>query len=350
VDSSLITAMAARHSRNVKTYSITFPQNPRHDESKHAQLIANYFSTKHTELVAEPTTADLLPKLAAQYDEPIIDSSMIPTWLVTHLVRQQCTVALGGDGGDELFGGYGHHSRILRFAAFAKLAPLCLRRPASEFLSNLLPYGFKGRNWLRALATDLRNELPLLASYFDKPIRRRILKRPLRTIQSPEAIYLERVPKAPDLLQRVTRMDFRNYLPEDILVKVDRASMLNSLEIRAPLLDYRIIEFAFGKVPSHLKSDGKDRKILLKRLCKRLLPPEFDTVRKQGFGIPLNDWLRSGPFRNLFWDVLLSPDSIFERKQIQRLLLRQDKGIGSAEALFGLTLFELWRRHYSIAW
>jgi asparagine synthase (glutamine-hydrolysing) len=348
VDSSLITAMAARHSRNVRTFSITFPNNSRYDESRHARLVANFFGTTHTELVAEPTTAELIPKLAAQFDEPIIDSSMIPTWLVARLVRQQCKVALGGDGGDELFGGYGHHSRILRFASTVGFIPFWLRRLVSKSATNLLPHGFKGRNWLKAIGTDLKSGLPLLANYFDGVNRGRILKQSHPITENPEEIYRKRIPSETDLIQRITRMDFQNYLPEDILVKVDRSSMANSLEIRAPLLDHRIIEFAFNKVPSNLKSDGRDRKILLKKLCKRLLPREFDTVRKQGFGIPLNDWLKSGPFRELFWNILLDKQSIFDRSQVRRLLENQDRGRGSAEGLFGLTLFELWRRHYSL--
>ena len=123
-----------------------------------------------------------------------------------------------------------------------------------------------------------------------------------------EAVAKECVPIHPDLLQRATRMDFTNYLVEDILVKVDRASMLNSLEVRAPLLDYRLIEFAFGKVPSHLKATANDKKILLKKLTARVLPLNFDRQRKQGFSIPLADWLKAGEFRDLFRSVLLDSE------------------------------------------
>jgi asparagine synthase (glutamine-hydrolysing) len=137
-------------------------------------------------------------------------------------------------------------------------------------------------------------------------------------------------------------------LPEDILVKVDRASMSNSLEVRAPFLDYRLIEFAFGKVPSHLKTSTREKKILLKRLCERVLPSEFDRNRKQGFSIPMNEWLKSGPFRDIFWDTLNSNDCMFDKKTVQALLLGQDKGRNNGERLFALVLFELWRKHYKI--
>lgn len=349
VDSSLITAMAVRHSSQVRTFSISFPGHGKHDESPHARLIAKHFGTRHTELVAEATTADLIPLLAIQFDEPIIDSSMIPTWLVTNLVRQHCTVALGGDGGDELFGGYGHHSRLLQLYARTNWIPLILRRSLAATATRLLPTGFKGRNWLQALGADLERGMPLVANYFDRRTRQKLVPDLINGQPKAEQVFAERIPKATDLIQRVTRMDFQNYLPEDILVKVDRSSMLNSLEMRAPLLDHRIIEFAFGKVPSRLKSDGIGRKILLKKLCQRVLPTEFDLERKQGFGIPMIDWLKSGPFRELFWDTLLQPDCMFDRRTVSALLSGQDRGHGNGERLFGLVLFESWRRNYGIS-
>jgi asparagine synthase (glutamine-hydrolysing) len=151
-----------------------------------------------------------------------------------------------------------------------------------------------------------------------------------------------------DLLQRATRTDFSNYLAGDILVKVDRASMLSSLEVRAPLLDYRLIEFAFGKVPSRLKATPREKKTLLKRLTTRMLPPEFDRQRKQGFSIPLASWLRAGAFRELFHDVLLDSQTMFDRRTVRQLFSGQDRGRSNGERLFGLVLFELWRREYGV--
>ena len=348
VDSSLITAMAVRHSRQVRTFTIGFPGHGAQDETPHARLIAQHFGTHQTELVAEPTLADLIPRLSAQFDEPMADSSMIPTFLVSQLVRQHCTVALGGDGGDELFGGYDHHSRLLRLQHGLGMLPLPLRRFAADAAQNLLPIGFKGRNWLQALGTDLRTELPLIASQFDARARRQLLAgRPGHALVA-ERILRERTPAEPDLLQRTTRMDFTDYLAEDILVKVDRASMLNSLEVRAPLLDHRLIEFAFGQVPGHLKANPSHRKILLKQLVTKLLPPSFDKQRKQGFSIPLTSWLRAGPFRDLFWSVLTDPQCMFDPVAVRGLLDGQDRGRSNAERLLVLVQFELWRRAYDI--
>lgn len=348
VDSSLVTAMAVRASNKVKTFTIRFPGHGKLDETEHARLIARHFDTEHVELEAQPATADLLPRLARQFDEPMVDSSMIPTFLVSQLVRQHCTVALGGDGGDELFGGYGHYSNLLRMQTRLGRIPATLRQAISLAAERLLPVGLKGRNWLQGLGVDLINGLPLIAPHFDATTRRRLMAPHEGWAIVAENIMKSLVPQNPDLLQRATRMDFGSYLAEDILVKVDRASMLNSLEVRAPFLDYRLIEFAFGKVPSHLKATTKDKKILLKHLATRVLPPEFDLQRKQGFSIPLANWLKGGVFRELFHDVLLDSQSIFDRRTVRGLVRGQDRGLSNSERLFALVLFELWRREYGV--
>jgi asparagine synthase (glutamine-hydrolysing) len=348
VDSSLITAMAVRASSEVQTFTIGFPGHGKLDETEHARLITRHFGTRHTELMAEPATADLLPSLARQFDEPMVDSSMIPTFLVSQLVRQQCKVALGGDGGDELFGGYGGYSRLLWMKQKLGPIPRPLRNGIALSAEKLLPVGLKGLNWLQGLGVDLDKGLPLISTCFDVTTRRCLLKTQAGWHPLAEAVIRSRVPEHPDLLQRATRMDFANYLAEDILVKVDRASMLNSLEVRAPLLDYRLIEFAFGKVPSHLKATQTEKKVLLKRLTARVLPPEFDRQRKQGFSIPLAEWLKGGEFRALFNDVLRDPQCSFDAGTVDSLLRGQDKGRSNSERLFSLVLFELWRREYGV--
>jgi asparagine synthase (glutamine-hydrolysing) len=346
VDSSVITAMAARNSRMVNTFTIGFTGKNRLDERHHAQSIANHFSTNHTVLLAEPTSAELLPKLAAQFDEPIVDSSMFPTYLVNYLVKNHCTVALGGEGGDELFGGYHHYSRLLWIQKYFRGLPEGIRRQLSKTASKILPEGFKGRNYLTSLETDLDSSLPNLANYFDIETRSRLMSTYPKHALLAESLYEDLVPKQRDLLQRATRMDFGYYLPEDILVKVDRSSMLNSLEVRAPFLDYRVIEFAFGRVPSHLKTTESEKKVLLKRLAKKILPPDFDLKRKHGFSIPLKDWLKKGPFRELFYDVLTAKDCLFESAAVDSLLKGQDRGLRNGERLFALVQFELWRKTY----
>ena len=349
VDSSLVTAMAVRASSKIKTFTIRFSGHAKHDETEHARLIARHFQTEHVELECPSATADLLPQLARQFDEPMVDSSMIPTFMVSQLVRRHCAVALGGDGGDELFGGYGHYSRLLWMKKKLGAIPHPLRRCVALASKHILPTGFKGRNYLQGLGVDLNNGLSTIAVCFDAAERRRLLATDSGWHTNAESIVKSRVPLHPDLLQRATRMDFSNYLAEDILVKVDRASMLNSLEVRAPLLDYRLIEFAFGKVPSRLKTTPTEKKILLKRLVHRVLPPEFDRHRKQGFSIPLDQWLQTGPFHDLFRSTLQGPSSIFDRSIVSDLLYGQSQGRSNSERLFALVLFELWRTEYGVA-
>lgn len=348
VDSSLVTAMAVRASSQVQTFTIGFPGHGKLDETEHARLIARHFGTRHIELMAEDASVELLPRLARQFDEPMVDSSMIPTFLVSQLVREHCTVALGGDGGDELFGGYHHYSRLLWMQQRLGRIPLKLRRSIALSAEMLLPVGFKGRNLTQGIGVDLDNGLPLTTSCYDATTRRRLMKAHADWPLVAETIRKDRIPAQSNLLQRATRMDFSNYLAEDILVKVDRASMLSSLEMRAPFLDYRLIEFAFGKVPSLLKATSAEKKILLKRLTTRLLPPEFDHQRKQGFSIPLGEWLKDGAFGKLFNEVLRDPQCSFDTGTVDSLLRGQDKGRSNGERLFALVLFELWRREHKI--
>lgn len=349
LDSSLLTALAVRGKQKVKTFTIRFTGYAKYDETEHARLIARHFGTEHTELDAGESTVDLLPRLASQFDEPIVDSSMIPTYLVSKLVRKHCTVALGGDGGDELFGGYIHYNRLLWMSKNLGRIPLSLRLVVANAAEALLPVGFKGRNWLQGLGTDFERGLPLIATYFDKRMRCNLKRGVGIKSLIAEKIRENRVPLSIELLDRATRMDFENYLAEDILVKVDRASMLNSLEVRAPFLDYRLCEFAFGKVPGYLKSTSISRKVFLKKLAARILPSSFNQDRKQGFSIPLGEWLQGGPWLEFFKGVLLDEQStLFNHKAIAHLFSGQSKGLANSERLFALVLFELWRREYKV--
>lgn len=346
LDSSIVTALAARVTARVKTFTVRFPGGGRYDESEHARRVANHFGTDHTQLDAEPSTVDLLPLLARQFDEPLNDSSMVPTFLVSRLIRQHCTVALGGDGGDELFGGYTHYDRMLRLKERFGVIPRPLRSIVASLGTTMLPIGFKGRNWVQALSTDFGNNVPLIASYFDRAARRELLG---IDGGAAEVHWAHATPASGDLAERAMRMDFENYMPEDILVKVDRASMINSLEVRAPLLDQRVMEFAFQKVPSHLKVTSSVRKILLRKLAQKILPPTFDVTRKQGFSIPISNWLESGPWLNFFREILLdSKQTTFNHRFIDKLFQGQALGRANGERLFGLVMFELWRREYQI--
>ena len=348
LDSSLVTALAAKNKEKINTFTISFSKNPQFDETKHARIIAEHYSTNHFELEAEESSIDLLPLLAKQFDEPLIDTSTIPTYLVTKLVRQHCTVALGGDGGDELFGGYRHYSRLLFLQKNSKYFSHRMREKISKLLISLSKK-HRGNNWLEALGTNLNQDLPRVASYFNQNERKQLISNSRGGNFIAENNWKERVPYTENLLDRATRMDFYNYLCEDILVKVDRASMLNSLEMRAPLLDHRIIEFAFQKIPMRLKSTHNQRKIILQMLGKKILPKKFVFNRKQGFNVPINDWFKSKEWNIFLKDVLLDPSqNIFDHSYIEQLINNHIDGDLQGERLYGLLMFELWRKEYKI--
>jgi asparagine synthase (glutamine-hydrolysing) len=353
IDSSIVTAAAAEVSTApVKTFTIAFPGHGSHDESPYARLVAEHFGTDHTELTAEATTVDLLPELAAQFDEPMADSSMLPTFMVSRLIRRHATVALGGDGGDELFGGYPFHQLIQKLR-WMRSVPRILRRAVRPVADRWFSLGKHGRNAALAALADLPGAVAQTNKFFDPRYRDMVLAGPLRDRPTanrlaPEARRLANQRPFETPLRRMTAMDFRTYLVDDILVKVDRASMLTSLEVRAPLLDPRIIEFAFSAVPDDLRATPHAKKILPRRLAERLLPPQLDLHRKQGFELPLQDWFR-GRWGDFARDVLAeaSPD-ILNRTFVERLVTQQQGGRRHTQRLFALTMLELWRRHYDI--
>ena len=278
VDSSLMTALAARFRSDVNTFTIAFPGHPE-DEDSHARLIANHFGTTHYTIPALASSADLFPVLARQFDEPMADSSMIPTWLLCQQVSQSFKVALGGDGGDELFGGYLHYSRFLSMARRCRSIPVGLRRLLRS-LASQLPIGFRGRSYGIDLGSDFNHDVPGLYRLFQPTEISFLLG--LSSSPFPTANRcLDGVNEPMDLLSRLTRYDALNYLPDDILVKVDRCSMAAGLELRAPFLDHQLVEFAFRDVPSCFKATPSVRKRLLKHLAARVLPPGFDPTENK---------------------------------------------------------------------
>lgn len=352
MDSSLVTAIAARVSpKQVATFTISFPGHAEFDEGPHARQVAAHFGTRHTELAADPSDVRLLPELARQFDEPMADSAMVPTYLVSRMIRRHATVALSGDGGDELFAGYPHYSWLQREERVRRFIPGSLRRRVG-LLGEHLPIGFRGRNHLIGFARDLSWSIAHVNMYFDLDTRRRLISPYLANGWEPDAAPEEyrsgACASTHSPLRRITEADFRTTLVDAYLVKVDRASMLASLEVRAPFLDHRIIEFAFGKVPDSLRATATDRKILLRNLAKRLLPPDFDFRRKQGFTMPLTAWFK-GEWGRYAESVLLTADpGVFDRRAIWELIAGQRKGYANTQRLFALTMFELWRREYRV--
>jgi asparagine synthase (glutamine-hydrolysing) len=353
IDSSLVTALASRLSpKSVKTFTVTFPGYSAYNEGPYARLVARHFGCVHTEVVAEPATVDLLPRLAAQYDEPIADSSMVPTYLVSRAIREHAKVALGGDGGDELFGGYPQHRWLQRLDRVVGYLPNGIVGRLGELTLKILPVGTKGRNYVAAVSASAPWRMSCVGRLFDLESRRELLKplagRNICPTSNPEEYRAKVAALGRTPLQQATVADFTMYLPEDILVKVDRASMLTSLEVRAPWLDHRLIEFAFGRVPDNLRATSRELKILPRRLAQRLLPADLNLTRKHGFSLPLASWFR-GEWGRFLKDVLTDTDqTLFDRRAVRDLLKGQNRGRMNTERLFGLCMFALWRRHYKV--
>jgi asparagine synthase (glutamine-hydrolysing) len=348
IDSSLVTAIAASVAgTRVRTFTVGIPGHASHDETRHARLIANHFGTDHFELAVDRSSIDLIRVLARLLDEPINDSSLIPTYLLSRAVSAHCKVVLGGDGGDELFGGYRAYQGAVRVNAWRARLPSFARALISGFAARFMRVGAPGRNGLIGLRGNLADGVVRVGVQLDDDEIARVAPRlGARVGRHPLAWRRELVEPERGVPAAFMAMDFRTYLPEDILVKVDRASMLNSLEVRAPLLDYRIIEFAFRKVPNQLRTTTGERKRMLRKLAARILPSGFDLDRKQGFTIPLSTWITPQIVRSWRQECHTEISAILDLEHFPGNLESLDEG--TAQRLFALMMLTHWMREYRI--
>ncbi len=297
LDSSTVVAiMAGASSLPIKTFSVGFRED-RYNELPHARQIAEAYGTEHYELLVEPNDLKALDELLSGFDEPFADSSAIPTFLVSRLARQHVKVVLSGDGGDEIFAGYDRYRVDHRRRHLGLIGDLHLGAPLRA-LSTILPVG-GGKNTLYNLSHPRTRRYLDSLSLFPEPSLGSVLGSgqpapafPLEAMADPEL----------DALSRLQDLDIKTYLPGDILTKVDRMSMANSLEARVPLLDHRLVEFAC-RLPADLRMRSGVTKYLLKRALRDRIPTELLTRPKQGFGVPLESWF-SGSIRGFFRDQL----------------------------------------------
>jgi asparagine synthase (glutamine-hydrolysing) len=323
VDSSTVVAlMQAQNSRPVKTFTIGFHEDE-YNEAVHAKRVAAHLGTDHTELyVTAQEAMNVIPFLARIYDEPFADSSQIPTYLVSRLARSKVTVTLSGDGGDELFGGYNRYFMIRSLWNSLKWTPKPMRKIAAKFIHTLPPAGIdRMYGWTRpvipprkrlSIVGDKAHKIADFMEASDAPsIYMRALSHwnPSEVVpnsQEPETVMraLEDSAWLPSLEERMMLTDLLNYLPDDILTKVDRASMAVSLEARVPILDHRVVEFAW-KLPLAFKIRNGTGKWALRQVLYKYVPPELIERPKMGFGVPIDSWLR-GPLREWAEDLLSS--------------------------------------------
>jgi asparagine synthase (glutamine-hydrolysing) len=294
IDSSTVVALMARAmDRRVQTFSIGF-EEPEYNEAPHAARVAAALGTDHTELIVRPDADQLVEDVIQGFDEPFADSSALPTLLVSHLARERVTVALSGDGGDELFGGYTRYAEVSRMAA---PAPLAVRRLLRGLALMRAP-GAKGRAWMLARSNGLRGRYAgTVASTLPVPeggIASESIARHRPSIEQLLDPWFNRFGSR-DFATQMMLVDLETYLPGDILTKVDRMSMAVSLEARVPILDHHVVEFAMG-LPSRFKLNGATGKMILREAITGLVPDSVLSKPKQGFAVPLTDWFR-GPLR-----------------------------------------------------
>lgn len=368
IDSSTVVAlMQAQSSRPIKTFSIGFNESA-YDEAKYAKSVAKYLGTEHTELYITPTEAQtVIQKLPEMYDEPFADSSQIPTFLLSQMTRQYVTVTLSGDGGDELFAGYNNYFTAPAIWEKIKWIPISVRRNLAHLIGRMTPESYNRLfHFLSPLTARYGSSGPvghkllllseLLSSESSKSLFYNLVshsKTPSDIVlggTEPTSIFTEPnvVPLQAKLTQEMMFLDLVGYLPDDILTKVDRASMAVSLEARVPLLDHRLVEFAW-RIPLSMKIRNGKGKWLLRQALYKYVPKELIERPKMGFGIPLHTWLRS--------DLCEWAESLLDESRLRRegffdpALIRQkwNEHLSGARNwqhfLWNVLMFQLWLEH-----
>jgi len=344
----------------IKTFSIGF-HNRKFNEAHFAKEVAASLGTEHTEFYVEPNDAqNVIPKLSDIYDEPFSDSSQIPTYLISKLTREHVTVALSGDGGDEVFGGYSRYITADKYGKYLFALPEAVRVPFAQTIKSLLPDQWDKLNSLvpeKYRITHLGNKVYKLADilksgkdeYYSRLISHWFHPEDI-VINAIEPQYVARKTldtsaSMQDFVAQMQYMDTVSYLPDDILTKLDRASMAVSLEARVPLLDHRVVEHAW-QLPMEMKIHNGQGKWILKKILSKYVPEHLFERPKRGFGLPVGDWLR-GPLRDWAED-LLDESKIHQQGYLEALPIKNKweehvSGKGNWEYhLWDVLMFQAW--------
>jgi asparagine synthase (glutamine-hydrolysing) len=369
-DSSLLVALMQTQSNlPVRTFSIGFHESA-YDEALNARAVAKHLGTSHTELyITEQDALAVIPKLTEIYDEPLSDSSQIPTYLVSNLTRRHVTVSLSGDGGDELFCGYPRYRWVDRIRRLQSSIPARLCRGISALLARIpevgfdqvctllsktiLPdlrfrhYGRKAHRLAQVLSVGSRADLyALLLSRWDQP--KSVMSSSPRDLRSALVRYLAQV-SCPTYIDELMLWDLMYYLPDDLMAKLDRASMAVSLETRAPFLHHEVVEFAL-RLPLKFKLQHGQAKYVLRKILYKYVPAALVDRPKTGFGVPIGQWLRKGLrewAEELLSERALRQSEIFDWPTVRRLWnahLRGEKDCGFE--LWDIVCFQAWRTHW----
>ncbi len=360
MDSSGVVAMMSQLSSiPVKTFSIGFSEKD-YDELKFAKIIAKRFSTDHHEFIVKPEMVEILPKLVWHYNEPFADSSALPSYYLSRETKNFVKVALCGDGGDENFGGYPRYLQAKigeRLSLISQKFPF----PFKKFLEKVsslksLPESFLSiqrlRWFVKVIDQNPSFRYSRFLSIFPEEERKNLYAPYLREMIKKNYIqkFIEdkwSKVEAKDFLEKMLGCDFSLYLPDCLLVKMDIASMANSLEVRSPYLDDKLIEFV-ARLPSSFKLKGRKSKYILKKSLSSLLPAEILYRRKMGFGVPLSSWFR-GELKNYLKEVILGERAkrrdYFDMDYVEKLFNEHISGkVNHSNRLWALLMFELWHQ------
>src|SRR6266542_4388504 len=354
IDSSAVVGLMSRHrTQPVKTFSIGFNEDS-YNELKYARIAAKHFATDHHEFIVTPDICKIVDELSWFLDEPFADSSAIPTYMVSKLAREHVTVVLSGDGGDELFAGYTRYVVDRGRSAFSRM-PGLVRKGLMQPLSSHLPHGTLGRNFIHNISLDPIDRYLDSVSVFTRLNKESLytdgFRQQLRDEDWVTKCFHKLAAKVDTSksLDALLYLDSKTYLPGDIMTKVDRMSMAVSLEARAPLLDHKLIDFV-THIPASMKLAGDETKHILKRAVSDLVPKEILNRPKQGFGVPVQDWINQ-QLRGRMHDVL-SDSRTRQRGYVNPAYLevlldehergRRDHSMG----LWALLMLELWHRQF----
>ncbi|HTK26863.1 MAG TPA: asparagine synthase C-terminal domain-containing protein, partial [Pyrinomonadaceae bacterium] len=360
VDSSTVVALMAQESDTpVKTFSIGFEEQD-FSELKYAKRVAEHVGAEYNEFIVKPNALEILPTLVEHYGEPYADPSAIPTYYVSRETRKHVTVALNGDGGDESFVGYERHV-AMKFAEVYRKLPLPLRKYVLEPAFGAIPSPPNFRNrfvrfqrFLRAASMPKAERYFLWLSTFDDVAKQKLYGDELRSVRSNSDPIKYLAPyvnynNGTGVVDASLMADFMHYLPNDLLVKVDIASMANSLEARSPFLDHKVIEFA-ATLPEHIKQNGKNTKSLLKKVASQLVPKDVVYRQKMGFAVPLKRWL-GHEMHDFTREILLSEKSadrhLFNPGEVERIIsAHQDGSKDNSWKIWTLLMLELWFQRF----
>lgn len=348
IDSSAVVGLMSQVSnQKIKTFTIGFNEDD-YNELNDARLIAKEFNTEHYEEIVKPDSIKLLPELIWYYDEPFADSSAIPTYYVSKHASEHVKVALSGDGGDELFAGYLRYLTSDRDKLFLKLPDL-LRCNLLGTIGRIMPKSFKAKNYFNYISLDDEKRYLSKVGCFSENRKNELYTDEFSNSIKPRKLdYFSEVMEQ-DLQTQYLYFDSKTYLPDDILVKVDKASMCRSLEVRVPILDYRLIEYS-ATIPPNKKIQGNNQKKIFKKALKHLLPDSVFTKKKHGFGVPLEHWFRN-ELKDFAYDALLSRNAsergYFKMPQVRYILDEHQKGSrDNSFFIWALLVLELWHKQF----